>query len=222
MEKTAQNNQSFSYFNRDLSWIDFNGRVMEEGLRKDLPLFERFRFLSIVLTNFDEFFMVRVAAIKQALRAGLSGDPSGISPAEQLKEVSKKTRLIIRRLYACLTEEIFPGLAEKGLELVRPDSYTVSQMDYLESFFAGQVFPVLTPLRIEEDKTLPHFDSLSINAAFLLTPETETQEYIAMVQLPPSLGRIVWLPKEGDKLLWVMLDDIILAWGAYLFPGYRV
>ena len=207
---------------------------MEEGLRKDLPLFERFRFLSIVAANFDEFFMVRVAAIKRAHLAGLSGDPSDLSPAEQLKKISEKIHSINSRRSACFMGEIFPGLAAGGLELVRPDSYTVPQMDYLESFFLGQIYPVLTPLRIEEDKPLPSFDNHCISAAFLLTSEAnasvedavssdeDSAERIVMVQLPLSLSRIIWLPQEGDKLCWALLDDMILTWGGYFFPGYNV
>jgi polyphosphate kinase len=222
------------YFNRDLSWIDFNDRVLEEGLRKDLPLFERFKFLSIVASNFDEFFMVRVAAIKRAHRAGISGDPSGLSPEEQLKKIAEKVRSINSRRTACFMNEIFPGLAAGGLELIRPDSYTVPQMDYLESFFLGQIYPVLTPLRIEEDKPLPSFDNRCISAAFLLTPEVkapvedavssdeDSAERIVMVQLPLSLSRIIWLPQEGDKLCWALLDDMILTWGGYFYPGYNV
>ncbi len=232
------------YFNRDLSWVDFNERVLEEGLCKNLPLFERFRFLSIVSSNFDEFFMVRVAAIKRAQRAGISGDPSGLSPAEQLKRISEKVHSINRRLSACFMGEIFPGLAAEGLELVRPDSYTVPQMDYLESFFISQIYPVLTPLRIEEDKPLPLFESRCINAAFLLvseetapigtpagtpiggasigtpigTPASEdAAEHIVMVQLPLTLDRIIWLPPEENKLRWTLLDDIMLVWGKLSF-----
>jgi len=215
------------FFNRDLAWIDFNDRVLEEGLRKDLPLFERFKFLAIVASNFDEFFMVRVAAIKRAHKAGIAGDPSGLTPAEQLKRISEKVSSINRRLFGCLMGEIFPGLASGGIELVRPDSYTVPQMDYLETFFLGQIYPVLTPLRIEEDKPLPFFDNHGINAAFLLAPEQtpsdeEDPQRIVMVQLPPSLNRIIWLEPDGDKLRWALLDDVILTWGGYLFPGYHV
>jgi polyphosphate kinase len=219
-------NKEPAYFNRDLSWIDFNDRVLEEGLRKDLPLFGRFRFLSIVASNFDEFFMVRVAAIKRAHRAAIAGDPSGLSPAEQLKKIAEKVRSINRRLFGCLMGEIFPGLAKGGLALIRPDSYTVPQMDYLETFFLGQIYPVLTPLRIEEDKPLPYFDNSGINAAFLIALETpadeENAEHIVMVQIPPSLGRIIWLEPDGDKLRWALLDDVLLTWGGYLFPGYNV
>jgi polyphosphate kinase len=231
-KKTELSPSPAVYFNRDLSWVDFNERVLEEGLRKDLPLFERFRFLSIVSSNFDEFFMVRVAAIKRAQRAGISGDPSGLSPAEQLKRISEKVHSINRRLSACFMGEIFSGLASGGLELVRPDSYSVPQMDYLESFFLGQIYPVLTPLRIEENKPLPLFENHCINAAFLLAGEEtapigtlageDATERIVTVQLPLSLNRIIWLPPEGNKLCWALLDDIIIVWGGYLFPGYHV
>ncbi|MCL2043733.1 MAG: polyphosphate kinase 1 [Treponema sp.] len=236
--------QEFSpvFFNRDLSWVDFNGRVLEEGLRKDLPLFERFRFLSIVSSNFDEFFKVRVAAVRRAQQAGRTGDPAGLSPAEQLNAISEKVRSIIRRQDACYSDDIFPGLAAGGLELVRPDSYTVSQMDYLESFFIGQIYPVLTPLRIEDDRTegvhaegtrtegtqpIPFFESGCINTAYLLKPENVSDtgtdaEYIVMVQLPVSLDRIIWLPADDNKLRWALLDDVVLTWGGYLFPGYHI
>jgi polyphosphate kinase len=229
------------YFNRDLSWIDFNERVLEEGLRQDLPLLERFRFLSIVTSNFDEFFMVRVAAVKRALRAGFAADPSGLSPAEQLAEITKKVRAIVRRQHECLQNEILPGLAHNGLELLRPDSYTVPQMDFLEAYFMGQIYPILTPLRLEDDTPLPHIESRGIYAAFLLRAEVPGEEdagRIVIIQLPP-LSRIVWLPgeqamtgggdsmtandgEETEKLRWALMDDVVLTWGAYLFPGYRV
>jgi polyphosphate kinase len=226
------------YFNRDLSWVDFNERVLEEGLRTDLPLMERFRFLSIVSSNFDEFFMVRVAAIKRNLGAGAGADSSGLTPAEQLARVSEKVHAIIRRQHDCFRDEIFPGLARSGLELLRPDSWTVPQMDYLESFFIGQVYPILTPLRIEDDRPLPFMENRGINAAFLLVSETapaESGESIVIVRLPRALSRIIWLSGEREprtaalgensppeKLQWALLDDVMLIWGAYLFPGFRV
>jgi polyphosphate kinase len=230
------------YFNRDLSWIDFNRRVLEEGLRADLPPLERFRFLSIVSSNFDEFFMIRVAAMKRALRGGGGVDPSGLSPAEQLKGVSEKVRAIISRQYACLLDEVLPALARGGLALVRPDSCTIAQMDYLESFFMTRLYPILTPLRIEEHEPLPSIGSFCMNAAFLLVPENPgpgggldlpdtAGEYIAMVQIPQALNRIIKLPPETlspeagggrEAAPWALLEDVLLTWGGYLFPGLRV
>jgi polyphosphate kinase len=238
------------YFNRDLSWIDFNARVLEEGLRKELPPLERFRFLSIVASNFDEFFMVRVAGLKRTLRGGGGTDPSGLSAAGQLKEISGKVRSVMDRQYRCLMEEVLPALSQGGLELLRPASYSKAQGEYLESYFFSQVYPILTPLRIEDEGALPSIDSFSMNAAFLLAPDgpnTETilgrpgegpgpgapGEYYAVVQVPPVLPRIIRLPEDrapsrgkaaprGTVAPWALLEDLILTWGPALFPGLRV
>ncbi|MDR2536571.1 MAG: polyphosphate kinase 1 [Treponema sp.] len=216
------------YFNRDLSWIDFNERILEEGLRNDLPPLERFRYLSIVSSNFDEFFMVRVAGIKRLIRTGNIGmaqDPSGLTPQKQLKIGADKIRSIFRRQYACLENEIFPALAEGGLELVRIDSYSISHIDYLESLFMREIYPVLTPLKIEADKNLPSIENLCLYAAFLLTPETgEEAEYISIMQIPSGLERIIWLPKkDGDPKTWyALLEDVVMIWGGYLYQGFQV
>jgi polyphosphate kinase len=240
---------SAAFFSRDISWVDFNERVLEEGLRKETPPLERFRFLSIVSSNFDEFFMVRVAAMKRMLRSGenaaegavdFSANSSGLGPAEQLEEISRRARSIIKRQYDCLRNEVLPDLAMGGLELRRPDSCSSAGTNYLESFFMGNIYPILTPLRIEKDRPLPSINSFRLNAAFLLEPETPPAEKdgarkaaaedpVVMVQLPSAPGRIIWLPVEqreehaaGQPRQWALLDDVVLAWGACLFPGYRV
>jgi polyphosphate kinase len=232
MDKADKNEASFPCLSRDLSWVDFNERVLNEGLRKELPLLERLRFLAIVSSNFDEFFMVRVAALKQMQNAV---DPCGLTPAQQLKAISEKVHTIMKKQYSCLQNEILPGLAKNGLSLLRPDSWSVPQLDFLNSFFIGQVYPVLTPLRLEDEKPMPFIESRLLHAAFLLEPETtdaSTAEKLkVIVPLPPVLDRIVWLPSSGtmdvngqekEKLQLVLLEDIIITWGAYLFPGYRV
>jgi polyphosphate kinase len=234
-----------NFFNRDLSWIDFNRRVLDEGLRPDLPPLDRFRFLSIVSSNFDEFFMVRLAAIKRAQRAGIGADqdPAGLSPEAQLKAAAGKVRDIVKKQYRCLWDEIFPALEREGLELVRPDRYSLEDMDFLESFFMREIYPVLTPLRFDDDDADNlMIDTISIHAAFLLESEAagsspdagETAEHISIVKIPPVVGRIVRLPNSntvdkkrdgasGGKIFrWALLDDVVLNWGAYLFPGYMI
>ena len=246
-DEVNTNEDFFPYIARDLSWVDFNERVMKEGLRQQTPLLERLRFLSIVSTNFDEFFMVRVAALKRLLKKdpGSAIDPSGLTPEQQLKEISAKVHSIINRQYECLRKEIFPGLAKNGLSLLHPDSWTVPQLDFLDAFFVGQIYPVLTPLRLEEGKQMPFIESRSLNAAFLLEPEnselsaaaddgSETpKELKVIVPLPGVLNRLIWLPdyesesndQETDEkkaLQFVLLEEVIVTWGTYLFPGYRV
>ena len=222
--------------NRDLSWIDFNERVLMEGLREDLPLMERFRFLSIVSSNFDEFFMVRVAAIKRGQETDLFAacDSAGLTPSQQLKTIREKVRSIMDRQYKCMREEIFPGLAKNGLTLLRPDSCSVPQLDFLDSYFVTQVYPIITPLRLEDDKPLPLIGTRSFHAAFLLEPEndesSESREYKVIVPMPSALERIIWLPArdsltgnvEKEKLQMTLLEDVILTWGAYLFPGFKL
>jgi len=240
------------FLSRDISWVDFNERVLNEALRKDLPLLERFRFLSIVTTNFDEFFMVRVPALKRMLNAEAVAamDVCGLTAAEQLEIISDKVHSIIDRQYKCLREEIFPGLAKNGLALLRPDEWSVPQLDFLDTFFIGQIYPVLTPLRMEDDKPMPFIKSSTLNAAFLLEPESsDTNEIFGVlndnnqssneqpasvlkiiVPLPSMLDRLIWLPNydaitpngEKENLQLALLEDVIVTWGAYLFPGYRV
>ncbi|GHV72334.1 RNA degradosome polyphosphate kinase [Spirochaetia bacterium] len=216
------------FLNRDLSWIDFNRRVLEEGLRPELPPLERLRYLAIVSSNFDEFFMVRVAAIKRSIRAAANKlpilqDPSGLPPEKQLREAALRVRDIIALQYRCMEEEVFPALAKGGLELARPESYTLSQMDYLESLFIREIYPVLTPLRMEEEGPLPSVRSASLYAAFLLMPDDDDSiEHIAIIQIPPALDRIIKLPGVDGKITWALLEDVVITWGSYIFPGYTV
>jgi len=241
MSKTAQDQQTIPFLSRDLSWVDFNERVLNEGLRKDLPLLERFRFLSIVTSNFDEFFMVRVATLKRMIKAGKGAvtDPAGLTPSQQLKIILEKVHDIMNRKYECLKNDIFPGLAKKGLSVLRPDSCSVPHLDFLDSYFVGQVYPVLTPLRMEDNKPMPFIENRTIHAAFLLELEQPDEtgelpkEQKVIVPLPSVLDRIIWLPcqpglagqtgkGDEDKFELALLEDIIVTWGAYLFPGYRI
>jgi len=221
------------FFNRELSWVDFNERVLGEGLRKELPPLERFRYLSIVSSNFDEFFMVRVAAIK---RSGEDADPQALRPPELLEKINQKVRSIVSRQYDALVNEVFPGLARGGLTLRRPNEWSSSQKDYLESFFAREVFPLLTPLRVEETEDLPSIDSNSLYAGFFLKAETALdeekppEEHISIIRIPLTSERIIFLPGEredhGDdemgQTCWALIEDLVETWGHYLYPGYKV
>jgi len=235
-----QSSSILPYLSRDISWVDFNERVMNEGLRPNLPLLERLRFLSIVSANFDEFFMVRIAALKRLEKNDAKPDPSGQTPSQQLKIISERVHSIVERQYECLHSEIFPGLARNGLSLLRPDSWTVPQLDFLDSYFVNQIYPVLTPLRLEDDKPIPFIESRLLNAIFLLEADNPPAsgsgeqeppaELKIIVPLPAVLDRLVWFPNfeskvngnEKENLQLVMLEDIVITWGTYLFPGYRV
>ena len=225
-----------SFYNRELSWIDFNERVLDEGLKKDLPPLERFKYLSIVSSNFNEFFMVRVAAMKHSVD---EADPSGLRPAELLERIKKKVRSITVRQYDAFLNEVLPDLAKGGLRLRRPIEWSASQRNHLESVFAREVFPLLTPLRVEEDESLPSIENHSMYAGFLLeleasaaevlTGENSARERISLIRIPQSPDRIIFLPEEPEtheeemgQTSFSLLEDLIETWGSYLYPGYKV
>jgi len=224
------------FFNRELSWVEFNERVLKEGIRKDLPPLERFMYLSIVSSNFNEFFMVRVAAMK---RANTETDPSGFSSPELLERLNKRVRSIMARQYNVFVNDVLPDLAKGGLSLLRPAEWSASQRNYLEAFFAREVFPLLTPLRIEDDAPLPSIENYSIYAAFLLESETASaenfsgeapvKEHFSIIRIPQSPERIIPIPGETEthdeemgQTCFALLEDLVESYGIYLYSGYSI
>lgn len=221
------------FINRELSWIDFNARVLTEAENPEVPLLERLKFLSIVSSNFDEFFMVRVASVKRQLRLGKrSSCPTGMSPREQLEAIQSKVAEINKRKYAVLLEEIFPALENEGIQRLRPDRWNAEQQGFVRHFFRDRVFPVLTPVRATIGEPLRSVGNLKLHAAFLLDPTEATREerpddgdgpFLVVVQVPSSLERIVFLPTEdAQRLSFTFLEQVIIAESYQLFPGYTV
>lgn len=223
------------FFNRELSWLEFNARVLYQGLRKELPILERLQFLSIVTSNFDEFFQVRVASVKRLLAEDASfADASGLTPQMVLTSISARAHQIIRTQQDCLMTDILPYLSEQGLEYVSPIQYTQQQSDYLQKVFRSEIYPLLTPLRTDME-AFPHIKNLSTYAAFLLKPiegiKGAVEEFkgsddvprIAFVELPGGISNIYWLPgtsKKGKQ--FALLQDIVTACGTSLFEGFDV
>jgi polyphosphate kinase len=201
------------YFDRDLSWVDYNERILEEALRPGIPPLERFKFLTIVSSNFDEFFMVRVAALKEA------------GNTETVQAISEKVHAIMSRFDEAFTTSVLPELLACGLELVRPLEWTVPEMDFLQTFFVKEVHPLLTPLRAcipdSTDDSVPAA-SRRVYVAFLLKAEagdTGEQSFVSLVELPSTVPRVIFLPKAEGR--WALLDDVVLTWGPWLFQGYE-
>ena len=155
---SAQRQKSY-YASRELSWLEFNMRVLEEGLDRENPLLERLRFLSIVSSNFDEFFMVRVAALKARIRMGSAiPDLSGQKPEELFLAVTRRAREIVGKQNACLVHDILPALAQRGLKVLRLGEYDQEEEAWLETYYLSQVEPALTPLAVpgpEDEGSLP-------------------------------------------------------------------
>jgi polyphosphate kinase len=209
------------YFNRELSWIAFNRRVMEEASDMTHPLLERLKFLSIVGTNLDEFFMIRVAGLQEQIYSGvteLSAD--GMSPVEQLKEI----RILLRPLYAeqsrIFHQDILPALRKEGIHFHAVDELTVDEREEFDQDFVDNIMPVLTPLALDPGHPFPRLLNRSINIAFVLTDHVDgqTETKIAVLQLPSALPRLMRLPRTGGHH-FVLLDDVIRANAGVLFPG---
>jgi polyphosphate kinase len=221
--KKARKREPELFLNRELSWLEFNGRVLEEACDAGNPPLERLKFACIVASNLDEFFMVRVAALKNARTEGdTAPDVAGLTPAQQLQTISERAHAMVEQLYAALTGEILPPLAERGLRLVRPGDLEPNARAALTRFFKGEVLPALTPLAIDASRPFPMLASLSLNLAVLLGPaEGDDEPRLAVVQVPGRLPRLV-RPPGVEGLVHVLLEDVIWADLQSLFPGQEI
>lgn len=224
------------FFNRELCWLEFNARVLFQALRKELPLLERLQFLSIVTSNFDEFFQVRVASVKRLLAENPSNvDISGLTSQLVLTSISARAHQIIRSQHNCLMTDILPNLAEKGYVYVNPGDYSAQQTEFLQGVFKNEIYPLLTPLRTDVE-AFPHIKNLSTYAAFLLKPiegikvgsedlkGSDDLPHIAFVEIPGGISNIFWLPGVSGKKSkpFTLLQDVVTSCGTLLFPGFTV
>jgi polyphosphate kinase len=224
------------FLDREISWLQFNERVL--GLAQDpsLPLLERARFLAIFGSNLDEFFMVRVAGLKRRIATGLAlRSASGLEPREVLEEISVAAHELMARQARVFTSDVRPALAEAGITLVRWDELSPPEQEMLGVMFREQVFPVLTPLAVDPAHPFPYISGLSLNlAVVVVNPKTE-QEQFARVKVPPLLPRFVAIEEQGGsasavdpssadpyKARFVPLEDLIAAHLEFLFPGMEV
>ncbi len=211
------------FFNRDISWLEFNNRVLSEGLEPSVPLMERLKFLAITSSNFDEFFMVRIATLKRAVRAGNHINcPSGLTPEKQLSLIDKRIREIVAAQYRCLQDEIFPGMREHGVIYLPPEEWTPRQLRQIQTLFRNELFPVLSPVRINDEEPFPYIAGLRLHLLFSLVKEGSDEEKYALVQIPEDQSRVIYLPDKGEDKPFTLLEDILLHQGEHLFPGYSI
>ena len=190
------------YYNRELSWMDFNARVLEEAQKKDNPLMERLRFLAITGSNLDEFFMVRVAGVKSQIASNYTKpDDSGMTPKELLSALDKKTHAFMEKQYSCLYRSILPVLKKQAeIEFRTPEKLTHEQRAFTDEYFHRVLFPVLTPLAVDSSRPFPMLANKSLNLAVRLSSkENKGEKCFAVVQVPSILPRFTELPDDGDK-----------------------
>jgi polyphosphate kinase len=209
--------------NRELSWLAFNERVLEEAADPTTPLLERARFAAIASGNLDEFFMVRVAGLKQAIADGRNApDPAGLSPARQLELIGARAHALSAAIYDLTRQSLLPALALHGIRLLEWNEIDEGHRAALRAFFANELLPVLTPLAIDVSRPFPLLASLSLHLAVRLDPAPgETEARLAIVQVPAGQARLV--PVSPDlRFAFVLLEEIIRAHLSQLFPGQRI
>jgi len=216
-------NASELFINRELSWLEFNDRVLQEGRSKQVPLGERLKFLGIVSSNLDEFFMIRVAGLKQQKAARVRRrDPSGLTPSQQILLISGKAREMVAEQTTAIGDAL-DALKGHDFHLVKRDEWTPKQRQYLASFFASDVLPVLTPLAVEELDPCPLLPGLQLFVALLVcTSRTESSEQkLVVIPIPTGLPRFVSVPEKKGTYV-AALEEVILDNARALFSGHRV
>ena len=246
--KEAEFYQPSNYVNRELSWIDFNGRVLEEAVAPENPLLERANFLGITQSNVDEFFMVRVASLHKLSAFNVTTtDASGMTPKEQLAAVNDKEHQMVEKRYQVYNEQLLPALAKQEIFIKHVTDLNEAEYDFVSRYFEDELMPVLTPMADDSSRPFPFIANNSLNVAVKLIRDltqqleprkvlegdqevTENQttmhekgdqpaEKFATVRVPDIYKRLIKLP-TGNAL--VLIDDVIKEFIAKLFPGYRV
>ncbi len=215
------NNKEY-YYNRELSWLEFNTRVLEEALDKSHPLIERFNFLAITASNMDEFFMVRVAGlVTQEFSGSTKTDPAGMTASDQIKAISDKVHNIVQRQYNCLHRTLMPLLEENNIEFLPFGSLNKEQKDYVKTYFNTTLYPILTPMAIDNSRPFPLLSNKSLNIIVELSNENKEEKF-AVVQVPSVVSRIVKLPSEKGKCQLIFLEEIVRAYINKLFNANDV
>ncbi len=220
-------NDSQYYFNRELSWLEFNSRVLQEALDPRNPLLERVKFAAIFGSNLDEFFMVRVASLQRQLAAQVTKlTPDGRTPQQQLDEISKRLHPLVDQLQALLEQELRPQLAAAGVYVLTYADLNEAQRRWIKHYFEERVFPVLTPLAVDPSHPFPLMSNLSLNLAIALKDPDTGEGRFARVKVPDSLPRFVSLPVDlqparDRPVVWtgIALEQIIAEHLGGLFPG---
>jgi len=216
---------SAHFLNRELSWLEFNQRVLEEALDPGNPLLERVKFFCIVSSNLDEFFEVRVAGLKQQIESEVvERSLDGLTASEAYRAITKRVRQMVADQYACWKNELKPALDQNRIRILELDQLETGDKVWLEEYYRTQVRPVLTPLAIDPAHPFPQLLNKSLNLIVRLEmpKDQEVLKHLAVVQIPRNLSRIIKLPRTEQRLDYVFLGRLIGHNLADLFPGTRI
>ena len=213
------------YVNRELSWILFDHRVLNEARDKSIPLFERLKFLSITASNLDEFFMIRVASLKDMVNAGYQKkDIAGMTPEKQLAALNTAIHDLVDLQYSTFSRSLLPLLEQNGLHLIRHhEQLTKEEADYIDHYFEDNVYPVLTPMAVDSSRPFPLIRNKTLNIGAMVRKKGTKEELeFATVQVPGVLNRVVELPSQGSARKIILLEEIIERNIQRLFLNYEI
>ncbi len=215
------------FVNRELSWLEFNARVLEEAEDETNPLLERLKFLSIFSSNLDEFMMVRVSGLRSQMQGIAEPEdrmPEQLTIHEQFQQVHARTHDLVARQYACLKNEVLPRLAQAGISLLDPAGLSPQQKEFIDDYFQQTVFPVLTPMAIDPSHPTPHLRSRGLYLAAIIEQKAyrpgAPKKLLAVVQLPTVLPRLIRLPGEADQFM--LLEQVVASRLGELFGGSEI
>ncbi len=221
-----------NFLNRDLSWVEFNRRVLEEALNPKLQLLDRVKFVSIFFTNLDEFYMIRVAGLKERVRQNvLEPSVDGLSPLEELSRIEKEVREMLKIIFKLWRKKIVPQLEENGIKICSLDSLSDKEKGGLKNYFQKEIYPVLTPLAFDPGRPFPYISNLSLSFAVLIR-KPNGEEHFARLKIPQVIPRLINIEevlKKGKKKIkskissrFIWVDDLIEENLGILFPGLEI
>lgn len=217
-------------FNRELSWLEFNRRVLDEATDDSLPVLERLKFLSIFATNLDEFFMIRVSGLKEQVAEGVGElSPDGMTAKEQIDEIYKRLRPMLKRLVSYLGENVFPALQQEGITVEAYSSLNAKEKKLLDKYFHNNLFPILTPQSVDSSHPFPYVSNLSINLGLYIEPNRAftqanlkhlfRQKRFIRIKLPPTVPRLIPINERAGR--YALLEEVVSANVAELFPHMK-
>jgi len=200
-----------NYNNREMSWLQFNYRILDEAKDKSIPLFERLNFLSITESNLSEFFMVRVASLIDLVHADVKKkDIAGLSPQDQLDLIIPETKNMVSAQYQTYNRSLLPALEKAGLKIVQSyKDLTERQVKFVDKYFEKDVYPVLTPMAVDSSRPFPLISNKTLNIGALIHDKKKDVVDIATVQVPSVLPRVIELPAEGECREVILLEEVI-------------
>lgn len=210
------------YINRELSWLDFNDRVLEECYDENHPILEKFKFLAISASNIDEFFMVRVAGLHEQIKVNYKGiDPAGLSSEAQLIAIHKKVNALVKKQYSCLYESLFLSLSKESINLMKMETLNADEKSFVQNYFNEIILPILTPMAIDKSRPFPLLSNKSLYLGLRLY-DSKTKYKFALVQIPAILPRMIRISQKSANEKYILIEDIIKEYIHKLFIGTEI